>query len=390
MKDDLLIQKNKLIECFKNEKQKLLVDNAFDFAYRCHKDQVRDSGSEYIYHPLRVAESLASKGFNYKVIISALLHDVVEDANIDLQEITNNYGYDVSEIISLLTKPKLSPFFEWVFADHPNFVNISNDDYKTEKNKYYNERVNIYYNRLFNSCNINALYVKLYDNLDNISDFASVPIEKRTRQLNNILEHSVWIARRLLNKTEFNKFLKNFKDNGFEISDKDYKVESLKNPILVMPTRDKLGFEVYQKMPLSGTKYISIYGTIQSLIFRNYLEVGLPAGKREHYFELLKMYFPEHIVARAKSLVPKSAGIHEKIYRFYNFRKEYGFFKIKNNSLFLKTESGVFEIKNYTQSKIYLKGENRKIYLEAKVNYNKFIKKLEKFFYKYVSNISNT
>lgn len=72
------------------------VSQAFDFAKEQHKDQLRRFISlPYIVHPLEMATRLALEGFSYEALMGALLHDVVEDCGISLDEIKNKFGKTV-------------------------------------------------------------------------------------------------------------------------------------------------------------------------------------------------------------------------------------------------------------------------------------------------------
>src|SRR5690606_11499824 len=64
------------------------IRRAFDLALESHKDMRRKSGEPYIYHPIAVAQIAAEEiGLGTTSIVCALLHDVVEDTSITLQEI---------------------------------------------------------------------------------------------------------------------------------------------------------------------------------------------------------------------------------------------------------------------------------------------------------------
>ncbi|HOJ15910.1 MAG TPA: bifunctional (p)ppGpp synthetase/guanosine-3',5'-bis(diphosphate) 3'-pyrophosphohydrolase [Caldisericia bacterium] len=79
------------------------IDYAFVFAREAHKDQYRSSGEPFILHPLNVAKILAEHHASADIIITALLHDVVEDTGIGLEEIKEKFGEDISELVKLLT-----------------------------------------------------------------------------------------------------------------------------------------------------------------------------------------------------------------------------------------------------------------------------------------------
>ncbi len=82
-----------------------LIRKAFDLALEAHRPMRRKSGEPYIYHPIAVAKIAAEEiGLGTTSIICALLHDVVEDTDITLEEIEAQFGSKVSNIINGLTK----------------------------------------------------------------------------------------------------------------------------------------------------------------------------------------------------------------------------------------------------------------------------------------------
>lgn len=81
-----------------------LIDNAYKLAYVCHKDQVRKSGEPYIIHPLCVAIILADMEMDKETIAAGILHDVVEDTDITLDELTDQFGPDVAHLVDGVTK----------------------------------------------------------------------------------------------------------------------------------------------------------------------------------------------------------------------------------------------------------------------------------------------
>ncbi|EOR96609.1 GTP pyrophosphokinase, (p)ppGpp synthetase II [Arcticibacter svalbardensis MN12-7] len=84
---------------------KKLIRQAFDMALDSHKDMRRKSGEPYIYHPIAVAQIAAQEiGLGTTSIVCALLHDVVEDTAITLEDIEREFGKKVAKIIDGLTK----------------------------------------------------------------------------------------------------------------------------------------------------------------------------------------------------------------------------------------------------------------------------------------------
>lgn len=83
------------------------IKKAFEIAYEAHKDVRRKSGEPYIYHPLEVARIVVDEmGLGATSIVCALLHDVVEDTEIELTDIEGQFGTKISKIIDGLTKIK--------------------------------------------------------------------------------------------------------------------------------------------------------------------------------------------------------------------------------------------------------------------------------------------
>ena len=81
-----------------------LIRKVFDYANHHHGNQCRQSGEPYIIHPLNVAYILADIGLDDSTISAALLHDVVEDTEITEQEIRQEFGSEIAEMVQGVTK----------------------------------------------------------------------------------------------------------------------------------------------------------------------------------------------------------------------------------------------------------------------------------------------
>ena len=88
----------------KSNTKKIL--KAYEFAYNAHIDQKRESGEPYIIHPVNVAAILASLEIDDDTICAALLHDVIEDTSITREDISKEFGEEVTELIDGVTKLK--------------------------------------------------------------------------------------------------------------------------------------------------------------------------------------------------------------------------------------------------------------------------------------------
>lgn len=107
-KKEILKRYRALLRACKSTMQKgdkRMIRLAFDMALDSHKDMRRKSGEPYIYHPIAVAQIAAEEiGLGTTSIVCALLHDVVEDTNITLEDIEREFGKKVAKIIDGLTK----------------------------------------------------------------------------------------------------------------------------------------------------------------------------------------------------------------------------------------------------------------------------------------------
>src|SRR5690554_4347643 len=81
-----------------------LLERAYRFAVNAHQGQKRFSGELYITHPLGVATILAELELDLDTIVAGLLHDVVEDTEVTLEEIENEFGSEIAQLVDGVTK----------------------------------------------------------------------------------------------------------------------------------------------------------------------------------------------------------------------------------------------------------------------------------------------
>ena len=81
-----------------------MVEKAYRIAYDAHKDQKRKSGEPYIIHPLCVAIILADLELDKESIVAGILHDVVEDTVMTLDEVSKEFGSEVALLVDGVTK----------------------------------------------------------------------------------------------------------------------------------------------------------------------------------------------------------------------------------------------------------------------------------------------
>ena len=81
-----------------------LIKRAYEFAKDKHKDQLRRSGEPYIIHPIQVAYILSTLGLDHSTICAALLHDVIEDTDVTLEDIAKEFSPEIAEMVDGVTK----------------------------------------------------------------------------------------------------------------------------------------------------------------------------------------------------------------------------------------------------------------------------------------------
>jgi guanosine-3',5'-bis(diphosphate) 3'-pyrophosphohydrolase len=87
------------------------LEKAFNFARKYHEGQVRDSGEPYMVHPLMVAHILADMRMDAIAISTGILHDVVEDTSVTVEQVRKEFGEEVARCVDGLTKLTKLDFF---------------------------------------------------------------------------------------------------------------------------------------------------------------------------------------------------------------------------------------------------------------------------------------
>ena len=89
-----------------------LTKKALRISFDAHRDQVDKSGLPYVYHPFEVAERVEGE----YATCAALLHDVVEDTDISIEELETIFPREVTQALRLLTHRKEVPYLDYVRA----------------------------------------------------------------------------------------------------------------------------------------------------------------------------------------------------------------------------------------------------------------------------------
>ncbi|MEA5050948.1 MAG: bifunctional (p)ppGpp synthetase/guanosine-3',5'-bis(diphosphate) 3'-pyrophosphohydrolase [Oscillospiraceae bacterium] len=152
-----------------------LIGRAYELAYKCHKDQKRETGEPYIIHPVAVASLLVDLGLDTESICAALLHDVVEDTDETIEEIEHDFGESIALLVDGVTKLGQIPFSS------------------VEEQQAENLRKML----LAMSKDIRVMLVKLCDRLHNLRTLDALPEQKRRDKALETMEVYAPIAHRL-------------------------------------------------------------------------------------------------------------------------------------------------------------------------------------------------
>ena len=152
------------------------LNKAYVFSMKAHGSQIRASGDPYFSHPLEVAGILADLKFDSNTIVTALLHDVVEDTKYGLKDIKSNFGEEISSLVDGVTKLSKLEGRSDSFTQAENFRKLL----------------------LATSDDVRVLFVKLADRLHNMRTISFIKDEdKRRRIANETLEIYSPIAERM-------------------------------------------------------------------------------------------------------------------------------------------------------------------------------------------------
>ena len=88
----------------RSDSEQRLIRTALERAYHAHKDQARASGEPYLLHCLAVAEIVHHLKLDHEAVAAAILHDVVEDTEVTLDEVAQTFGGQVARLVDGVTK----------------------------------------------------------------------------------------------------------------------------------------------------------------------------------------------------------------------------------------------------------------------------------------------
>lgn len=156
-----------------------MLNQAFDFSYVAHAEQTRKSGRPYFEHPLEVTKILVEHHMDYQTIVGGLLHDVVEDTRVDLQQVEDKFGSQCALLVDGVTK----------------ISGLKLPEFETRQNENFRKML------LSMVEDIRVIMIKFADRLHNMRTLAALSEDKRkriareTRELYAPLAHRLGLAR---------------------------------------------------------------------------------------------------------------------------------------------------------------------------------------------------
>lgn len=109
-KDEAIAALKRAIEASERKYDTQMIDRAVEVACAAHEGQQRYMGGDYVCHPLQVACILIELGMDNETIVAAILHDVVEDTKVSLDDIKRQFGSNVALLVDGVTKITQMPF----------------------------------------------------------------------------------------------------------------------------------------------------------------------------------------------------------------------------------------------------------------------------------------
>ncbi|MFI3261858.1 MAG: RelA/SpoT family protein [Rikenellaceae bacterium] len=288
------------------------ITKAFKFANKAHYGVRRKSGEPYIMHPISVAMIVVSEvGLGVKSVISALLHDVVEDTSYTVADIAKLFGEKISQMVDGLTKMKLRSNVETANSEQAeNFKKML----------------------LTLSDDVRVIIIKLADRLHNMRTLGSMPSHKQMKIVSETIYLFAPLAHRLglyaiKSELEDLSLKYSFPEEYKLISNKISETENARNeyidnfnaPIIEVLKQNNIEFEItgrvksiysiWRKMQKKSVTIDEIYDLFAiRIIFKSTKFVPEKSQCWHIYSLLTDMYKPKPDRIRDWVNIPKANG----------------------------------------------------------------------------------
>ena len=210
------------------------LQKAIKVATKYHEWQIRKDGTPFIVHPLAVMELLKERNFPEETLIAAVLHDVCEDtslSNVNLNELFWTRVWFIVNALTKNSKPKNNKELKEEYKIKQKTKKITNLEIYDNFDEYIDYRFHIYLNRLYTGIIADPLifFIKIADQVHNLSDMKPFPIEKKQRKIYEIEQYFLPIYKK--SKENFNMDTKSLQEYNYFITLLENTLKKPKNNI---------------------------------------------------------------------------------------------------------------------------------------------------------------
>ncbi len=168
-----------------------VIARAFDLSATAHQQQRRASGEPYLTHAVAVADILASLRMDHETIAAAILHDVVEDTGVTLEQVAETCGPEVAHLVDGVTKMKVIQEYQEPSGEK------SKEEKKDEKRKEEMRAESLRKLLLAMAEDVRVVLIKLADRLHNMRTLVHLDGERQRRIARETLDIYAPLANRL-------------------------------------------------------------------------------------------------------------------------------------------------------------------------------------------------
>lgn len=265
MFDEIDKRFNEINQLFSGNQNSIsLISKAYEFAKRFHGNQTRKDGTLYLTHPVEVALILSKLGFDEDVVSAALLHDVVEDCECDLETIKNEFNTDIAEMVdcvSAIDKEK------YIF-DKDDLYEIQDFEKASIEEQSFKKLIAIGKN------NPSAFCIKFADRLHNLR---TIDCFEYGKQLEKVKETEKWIIpiAKILNTEYFYRAIMNecfkikYKPSGtdfFEQYKNYHKVNAKNIEKLTIKLKENFANTCIRDVKIKSVREYKVYEDLSKLL----------------------------------------------------------------------------------------------------------------------------
>lgn len=194
-----MLRQYELVDLVKNYKpnaDEALLDRAYVYTMKVHGGQTRHSGDPYFSHPIEVAGILTKLKLDEATIVTALLHDTIEDTDTTYDDIRERFGEEIADLVNGVTKLSNIQFSDRQSKQAENF------------RKFF----------LATAKDVRVLLVKLADRLHNMRTIEHIPKEEKRKA---IAQETMDIYAPLAGRIGMQGFREELEDRAFAVLNKD-------------------------------------------------------------------------------------------------------------------------------------------------------------------------